>query len=323
MPTFPIFLTNPARTPDEIAKAFSWKNYTAMILDQNRNLAYKKAIKRLVKDRRLLEIGPGPKLFLTKLCIQHGSSHVTACEKNPASAIKAEQLSRDSGLSEKIKIILGDAINFEDLAEIDLVVQEVFGSIGSAEGIVPVVKRLKEKSGKKLIFIPEKFTTYIVPVAFAPISSMSLGLTKFITSKSKPNEAKMFKGFGGGIPRRALVPQIFEHFDFNNDLDLVQRRELRWSLKNDFVFSGFQFFLELDFGEGVKFSSWGGISNWSNPYIELFPKKLRCVSGGEISLRTEVDLSGDAPSYSIEGHALPAPGPEEAKKNIYFSWSGI
>lgn len=321
MPSFPIFLTNPAKTPDEIAKGFSWGNYTAMILDQNRNQAYKKAIQRLVKDQRLLEIGPGPKLFLTKLCIQHGASHVSACEKNLTSAIKAENFSRNSGLSDKIKIILGDAINFEDLEEIDIVIQEVFGSIGSAEGIVPVVKRLKERSPKSLIFIPEKFTTYIVPVAFAPVSSMSLGLTKILSSNSKPKETKIFKGYSGGIPRRALVPQIFEHFDFNDDLDLVQRRELRWSLKNDFVFSGFQFFLELDFGEGVKFSSWGGFSNWSNPYIELFPKKLRCFAGGEISLRTEVDLSRDVPNYSIEGHALPRP--ELTKEAFYFSWSGI
>ncbi|MCP5108339.1 MAG: AMP-binding protein, partial [bacterium] len=54
--------------------------YNAMATDEARNEIYRKAIKKVIKDKVVLEIGPGAQAILSRICIEEGARKVYAVE---------------------------------------------------------------------------------------------------------------------------------------------------------------------------------------------------------------------------------------------------
>ena len=126
---------------DMIGHAFSigvQEFHVPMLLDDERNAAYARAIRRMVRPgMRVLEIGTGGGL-LAMLCAQAGAI-VTTCEAKPMIAATARTIIERNGFSDRVRVIAkqSDALQIpEDMdAPAELVIHEIFGARLFDEGV--------------------------------------------------------------------------------------------------------------------------------------------------------------------------------------------
>ncbi len=112
--------------------------HVPMLLDNARNAAYARAIRRMVyPGMRVLEIGTGGGL-LAMLCAEAGAI-VTTCEAQPTIAAIARAIVDRNGFSDRVRVIAkrSDLLSVpEDMdAPAELVVHEIFGRRLFDEGV--------------------------------------------------------------------------------------------------------------------------------------------------------------------------------------------
>lgn len=322
---FPVFLVNSPKPPDEIAKSFSLLDYVLMVADFSRNQAYSKAINSQVKGKVFLEVGPGPYLFLSRKCLRAGAKRVWAYEINPRAEKRARAIIGRKGTNDRLMLKNQDIFDAVPPVEIDGVVQEIFGSISSAEGVISIIDHIKAKyTGRSLVFIPRSSTSYIQPVSWGALARLSLCFTRWLSqrrNKGRPSSIPIYKCYGHGGGRYFLPAQVFENFVFDRPLNLRQNNNWKWKVPCDFWFSGFLFHIDLGFDENTSLSSAGGFSNWSNPYVEIFKEPMRLPKNSEINLETEVRLSRKKTNYRLSGYVRDIQTKVEFPFDI--GWSGI
>lgn len=113
-----------------------------MLLDDDRNRAYARAIERAVRPgMQVLEIGTGAGLLA--LLAARAGALVTTCEANPMIAAAATQVVRENGLADRIRVISKNSTELtipDDLPEpADILIHEIFGSDLVGEGVTDAV----------------------------------------------------------------------------------------------------------------------------------------------------------------------------------------
>src|SRR5262249_426645 len=73
--------------------------YQFLVRDTVRNDAYRGVIERHVKDKVVVEIGPGSRLFMTRLCVEARARKIYAIEANPEACERAQALADQLGLN--------------------------------------------------------------------------------------------------------------------------------------------------------------------------------------------------------------------------------
>jgi len=115
----------------------------AMMADKARNDAYQAAIERVVRGRRVLDIGTGAGL-LAMMAARAGAMSVTSCETIGAIAERARDIIALNGLSERVTVIgkgsteLALGRDLPDRAQV--LVTEVFSSSLIREGVLPTIE---------------------------------------------------------------------------------------------------------------------------------------------------------------------------------------
>ena len=205
--------------------------------DYIRNKAYRQALERSVSGKVVLDIGTGRDALLAKMAVECGASKVYAVER--------QQWGYDRALVSigdlPIELILGDAEYLELPEPVDAIVSELFGGIASWEGCIPALNHCLGFLKPGGVVIPE--------VAKTKVARYSLASDKIV-------------GVNG----------IFEDLPEVEDFEVLDMRSLplapsTGNLTLSGKSEGLLFWLELDFGQGLKLDTRLESTNWLNIYL--------------------------------------------------------
>ena len=143
--------------------------YRAMATDTRRINAFKGAINAAVKDKVVLEVGPGNELLLTQMCVKAGASKIYAVElmeqTYQSAKNKLAQLSeQDPTLKDKIVLIHGDATKVQLPEKADYCVSGIVGSIGGSEGAAKIINEVRHQLHNPANMIPKRTVTNLAAI---------------------------------------------------------------------------------------------------------------------------------------------------------------
>jgi type II protein arginine methyltransferase len=129
-----------------------------IVQDEARNAAYEAALARVITPHsKVLEIGTGTGI-LAMMAARAGAEDVVTCEIVPAIAETAREIIALNGYSDRVRVILKDALHLEADADLgwrgDIFVSEIVNNMIVGEGALPIVEhaaRALLKPGAKII----------------------------------------------------------------------------------------------------------------------------------------------------------------------------
>jgi acyl carrier protein/precorrin-6B methylase 2 len=284
--------------------------YYAMTNDNVRNNNYKEAIRRLVRGKTVVDIGTGVDAVLSRLCIEAGAKKVYAigmCEEPYHKAKKEIERMR---LEEKLILIHGEAAGVELPEKVDVCVSELIGTIGSAEGVVPILndaRRLLKDDG---VMIPERCVTKIAAIELPEEIRRDPAFTEVSGHYVNKIFEKMGRKFDlrlciRNFPKRNLISSVdlFEELDFRGKIKPEYRREIRLRINRKAKLEGLLLWINLEAIEGeiVDILEYDGC--FSPAYMPVFSPGIEVADGDEIkaSCRAVYGNQGCKPDYQVKG----------------------
>ncbi|MAE67645.1 MAG: hypothetical protein CMJ18_25610 [Phycisphaeraceae bacterium] len=199
--------------------------YDLMAADPVRLDQYRKAIDQHVRDRVVVDIGTGQDALLARFCVEAGARKVYAIEIIDEAFRRARSLVESLGLADRIDVIHGDATRLQLPEPAEVCVHGLFGNIGSADGIVPIMNDARRFLKPEAVTIPPRCITRIAPVQIPP------------DLKTQPS----FRGLA-----RTYVKRVFQHVGRRSDLRLCVR-----NFPRDHLIANAGTFEELDFSDFI------------------------------------------------------------------------
>jgi amino acid adenylation domain-containing protein len=286
--------------------------YQVMADDEIRNRLYRDVIRREVRGKTVLEIGPGAELVLTLMCIEAGAKKVYAIEWMEESYKKALQKIKKLGLEDKIILTHGDALETEIPADVDMCVSEQIGSIGSSEGAIRLNNYPRKFLQKHSPVIPAKCVTAIAAVDL-PVAIASLPVNEVAVHYAQ----KIFDAIGYEFDLRMLVKNmdesclvsnsgVFEELDFTKDIPEEDYRTIELTIARDGHVSGFIAWVQL-FVDGEEYlDALKQPVNWLPVYFPVFDTEVPVVKGDRIlaTIQRKISEDGFHPDYCITGELI-------------------
>ncbi len=287
--------------------------YYAMTKDERRNSSYKAAINRLVKDKVVLDLGTGKDVIWARYCVEAGAKKVYAIEVLEEAYKQAEAYVKELGLQEKIVLIHGDSTKVQLPEKIDVCVSNIIGTIGSSEGVIPILNdawRLLKNNG---VMIPQRCITKIAVVSLPDELLNNLGFPEVAAYYTK----KVFNQAGfnfdlrlclRNFPRSNVISEagIFEDLDFNSPIETEYRREVGLTIDRSSRFDGFLLWLNLETNAGEMIDTLEHEYSWLPVYLPVFHPGVEVSEGDRIEAVCSVTLSNNNlnPDYRIEGSLI-------------------
>lgn len=284
--------------------------YYAMTHDERRNRAYRAAINRAVKGKIVLDIGTGADAVLARLCIEGGAEKVYAVEVEANAYRRARELVARLGLPDRITVIHGDSTQIRLPERVDVCVSEILGTIGSSEGVVPILNDARRFIKDDGTIIPRRCITRIAPVSLPSSLAGSLHLTDLPTTYVQ----RVFEKVGCSFDLRMCIknfpdsdllaaPELFEDLDFSRFVTPEQDTEVRFVISRDATLHGFLLWLNLYPDESELLDSLNGRLSWLPVFFPVFYPGLAVRAGDVIEARCARTMSeaGPMPDYAIEG----------------------
>ena len=141
-----------------------YDDYIYSILSENhfRDQLQREALRNVVKDKIVLDVGTGSDAYLALMAAELGAAKVYAVEIDANAVEVAHTVVEASPYSNIIEVIQGDITTLPSPEKVDLCLSQMVGTIGTSEGIVPVLQYVKENWLKNDgIIIPDKCYTYV------------------------------------------------------------------------------------------------------------------------------------------------------------------
>lgn len=162
---------------------FDWFNddgiFLPMLNDRSRNIFYKHAIDKSVKDKVVCDVGTGTGL-LSILSAKAGARKVFAVERDPQRARYAKNIIEELGLTDTVEVINDDFLNLDIPA--DIFVSETINTQIFGEDILQIAEHARKQGG---VFIPSEFV--ITPVIYKHHPIFMLDQTRSESWEFKPN----------------------------------------------------------------------------------------------------------------------------------------
>jgi amino acid adenylation domain-containing protein len=138
--------------------------YQSMTTDTPRNQAYQAAIQRTVKNKVVVDIGTGKDAILARFCIEAGAKKVYAIEASETAYYQAIETIARLGLQSKIIPIHGYSTAIDLPEAVDVCLSEIIGTIGSSEGVAPLLNDARRFLKADGCMIPHRCATKIAAI---------------------------------------------------------------------------------------------------------------------------------------------------------------
>jgi amino acid adenylation domain-containing protein len=298
--------------------------YGAMTHDDLRSDKYRTAINRLVKDQTVVEIGTGKDAILARFAVAAGARKVYAIEVLDEAYTAARALVDNLGLSDKISLTHGFSKDIQLPEQVDVCLSEIIGTIGSSEGVVPVLNDARRFLKADGVSIPQRCLTMIAAVQ---LPDEVLQTPRFTTISVEYVES-IFQQVGykfdvrlclRNLPRTALLSAggVFEELDFNCYIEPAYTREIELTINRDGKLSGFVLWLNLHILEDVVIDNLEFEYNWLPVYLPVFDPPVEVSVGDTINAVCSASVSenGINPDYRVAGQLRKADG-----QVVEFAW---
>ncbi|MDQ1592736.1 MAG: hypothetical protein QOG71_3363 [Pyrinomonadaceae bacterium] len=285
--------------------------YFAMTNDEQRTGKYEEAIKRLVKDKTVVEIGTGGEAILARLCVAAGAKKVYAIEALDDAREAAGALVESLGLSDKITLLGGYSFDVALPEKVDVCVSELIGTIGGSEGTIAILNdaaaRFLKDDG---LMIPRRCVTKIAAVQLPAAVRESPRFTELSAGYAERIFARVGHKFDVRVclrnfPREHLLSDagVFEELDFGGHVAPGYTREIVLKVTKKGRLDGFLLWLNLHTVEDVVIDNLAVESSWLPVYFPVFDPGVEVCEGDIIRAVCSASLSdnGVNPDYEIAG----------------------
>ncbi|CAM3709769.1 non-ribosomal peptide synthetase [Vibrio aerogenes] len=295
--------------------------YGAMANDEARNAVYSAAFRRYLKDKVVLEIGPGSEAILSRLAVQAGAKKVYAIELLEETYRKATEKVKSLGLEEKIEIIHADIRQAVLPEPADWCISEIIGGIGGSEGAAKLINSCRHLLKDPSHMLPMRTLTSLAAVSldhdmlyagFSPIASHYI--TQIFESNGQPFDLRLCIK---NLPQQAVISDygVFEDLDYTQPVPPEATHETRLSITQAAPLSGLICWLQLYVDQDNYLDSLFADKSWLPVYIPLFDGQTKTVApGDELILQIERRLcdNGLNPDFYITGQLQQSNGESTA-----------
>ncbi|KAH0789702.1 protein arginine N-methyltransferase 5-like [Histomonas meleagridis] len=239
-------------------------------------LAIQKALeaKKSQKDSIQLAVvgaGRGP---IVDCAIRAGAKHIFVIEKNP-NAFKLLQLRKEKEWPSTVEIFLGDMRTIQLPREVDILVSELLGGFGDNELSPECIEGCERFLSSDSISIPQKYTSYIVP-----LMSQNLWCKSF-------HEGKLQQMLVTPLKTSILLssPQPFLEFSHPGHNEKYKKKEFSFTIAATGELSGFGGWFETVLFDDVILSTspYNGTQNLESWLPVYFPINRQInVTEGEV-----------------------------------------
>lgn len=307
------------------AESYSPELYKALVDDTVRVEAYRKAIAERVSGKRVLDVGTGPVALLAVMAARAGAKHVTAIEVTEAVADQARAVVRREGLEDVIEVVCGFSTQVP-LPEVDLVIHELVGDLGSEEGLPLVLADLQSRldlfRDRAGWVVPRRVSTWVAPISLHLASAVvedagsEVGEQDGGAEEEAPQDAVAEEGGEDGadvgplslsevrlsqaLPPAALLGerQVLECMDAEEPIDLQPARTLTWKVKAPSTFTGFVCAPIIEFDANNVIDAWDQQTHFRHVAVML-PEGALVEAGDEVRLDIQMDLRAFPAKYTF------------------------
>lgn len=298
--------------PRSICDRYTDDTYAKMRDDNQRTEAYAAAIAEVADGRVALDIGTGALALLAVMAAKAGAKHVYAVEANEQAYQAAVQTVADQGLSDRVTILHGFSTDVTLPERVDLLLHEIIGEVGGAEGVAAAVLDASARhlmppsssssssdSSQPTLSVPARARTLLGPAEFpGPEYFASLPYPMLAAPGARALKLP-------SLPRSVLLaePQTFEDLRFESATPLAtQDVELQFEMARAGTLRGLAlhvevFLLDGDAAEPEVSSAVVG-SHWPNVFLML-REPIEAAAGMRVSVRARSALDA-VPAYTFE-----------------------
>ncbi len=287
--------------------------YSAMINDTIRNNAYKKALKKVAKDKIVVEVGPGPEVLLSRFAIEAGAKKAYAIEIMEDTYNKAKKAIQKYGYEDRIILIHGDATKIELPEKADIHLSEIVGPIGGCEGSSVILNNTKHLLKEDASIIPFRSITKIAAVYLPEDISSSPRWSKVTATYCNNVFEHVGKEFDlrvciKNFPKSNIISNndIFEDLDYTKKIDENQEHEIRLVISKDSYLDGFLIWLNLQLDKKEDIDILKNEHCWLPVYVSAFCPKIRVKKGDYIQAKCLRKLSSNSinPDFKLIGEII-------------------
>ena len=274
----------------------------AMLNDQERNLAFQKALEKTVTPQtRVLDIGTGSGL-LALMAARAGARQVTACESLPVMAQMARRIVEQNGMAQRITVVAKPSQDLklgQDLDQpADLLVTEIFDAGLLGEKIIPTIMHARQHLlTPKATIIPRA-----AQVKARLVQSRELWLKDRVPDTVAGFDLSPFNQFSNALYFSAPVarfqhqwlsePFNLFHYDFTNDLALEQKALLKIRATQNGTCHAVVFWFKLHLDQEISLETKPGRGGHWAQAVQALPKPVRLSKGHTLVLLVEQHSRG-------------------------------
>lgn len=291
--------------------------YEALTGDEARNELYRRALRGLVEDRVVVDLGTGRHAVLARLCVELGASRVYALDILEETARAARNLVRSLGLEEVILVRHGDVRQISLPEPVDVCVSEIVEAIGGAEGAAVLLNDARRFLKPGGTMVPVRSTTRIAAARLPD----EIGETPAFPETAARYVRKIFDEVGREFDLRLCVrnfpaanllsaPAVFEDLDFREVVSPEFQHSFRLEIASGGRLDGFLLWLVLDLGQGQVIDILENRYSWFPVFFPVFWPGIEVERGDVIEAtgRAELSSNGVHPDYFLKGTLIRAGG---------------
>jgi amino acid adenylation domain-containing protein len=283
--------------------------YFAMTHDEQRNPAYRAAIRQFVNGKTVVDLGTGADALLARFCVDAGAEKVYAIEMLDGPFQSARELIATLGLDDRIVLIHGDSMRVNLPEQVDVCVSELLGTIGSSEGVVHILDDAQRFLKPGGIVIPQRCMTRI---ALASLPDELAARPRF-GELALAYAQKVFDAVGHPFDLRVCVKNfpvrniasdagVFEDLDFTGRIKQPPPAHILLAVNREARVDGFLLWLEVRTAGDERIDTLHQRCNWLPVFFPVFQPGID-VRPGDVVRATCSTAPGQSglPDYHIEG----------------------
>lgn len=279
--------------------------YTYNIMTQDGAISklFKEKIEKNSKGNKIIDLGCGGNLIISKLAIDAGAEKVYAYEIDK----NAYQQAKDTALKNQIDtnrldILCKDVSILDSIPNASHAITRIFGNIASADGLIPIAKNIQSISQTAIQWLPEIAKTKISCVDLPILNPTDYVISPESESFFRRLEKRENTSYRGRLCIRnfnqsAIISSVsdFEILDFNSQKFFLSE-SLQMIVSRDSNFSGLILWVSTLSSTLEPYDDYlDSQKGWLPVYIPLPASPISVLTGDIVSIK---DISSDYNSRS-------------------------